>query len=1105
MTIRPSSRLALRSLLLVLPAVILGSWAAGAGNIVVTNTSDSGPGSLRQAILDANASPGGDQITFNIPGPGPHTIQLASMLPAISSPVVIDGYTQPGSQVNTHPTATNARIQIALDGGGRVLFGLRVTGEGSTIRGLSIFGFGDFNIGAGLAISGGGNAVEGNFIGIGPRNNERWGNDCGIIVTEGPGNQIGGGTAAAKNLISGNLYDDVLLDRASGALVQGNLIGTNMEGTAELRDPDGGSTGIHILAFTGGATGVRIGGLTPEARNLISGHRDSGILLQGVGVTQTLIQGNYIGTDHAGAASLANQAAGVMILDGSNNVVGGSLPGAGNLISGNGSTLDSGAAGVLVLEGGDNRIQGNRIGANAAGTGALPNRFAAGVKILASHNTLVGGPEPGAGNLISANGSDGILLDQSPGTVIQGNLIGTDAAGVARLGNAGGGISIALSPDVLVGGTTPEARNLISANGGHGVAVNDSQNFGPRSGRPSSGRPAPRGPSIGTVIQGNVIGADTTGSQPLGNGGAGVALLDRVSQVTVGGDETAKANQIAANVGAGVVLSPTAGNSNVISRNSIFLNGGLGIDIDAGTQDASNVTQNDAADADVGPNGIQNYPTLIAASVVNGRTIVEATMDVTPGRDYRIEYFSTPTADASGFGEGPTFLGSRPVTSFVPSPQFTITMPIVVPPGHWITATATGPDGTSEFSGAIPLSGPPAPPSNLRTTAVQARRIDLAWQDNSLGETGYVIERRDGSGPFQLYAFVGPNVTALAATTDIQPVHSYTFRVYAASLTNQSAPSNEVTVTTPGDLPAAPTNVRLRRPIVVVEDTPGSPLTVTNVDWDDASSENQYEFHIQYLGGEERSYPISAGQKTVRLMNIPPETVFDVWVVAVNSAGSSPSSSRLRATVPPRAPGNLQICIVDGQIQLFWQRRSARETGFRVVRMFNNGQPETVGTAPAGSTQFSQSGPFQPGNYKYFVIAQNSGGEGPFSNPGAVIQLPVEGKLKIAPERVNFGRLRRGSVKQQRLRIRNMGPQSLNVLIPGLSAPFTSSFIGCVAIPPGGFHSITITFTASAATGVKNQDLLIRSSDPSATRVTVPVTGEIIPASARPHPSPKRR
>src|SRR5262244_1177599 len=87
-----------------------------AATFTVTNTADSGPGSLRQAILDANANAGEDTIAFAIPGGGVHTIQPTSPLPAITDPVVVNGYTQPGSSPNTLSTGDNAVILIEIDG-----------------------------------------------------------------------------------------------------------------------------------------------------------------------------------------------------------------------------------------------------------------------------------------------------------------------------------------------------------------------------------------------------------------------------------------------------------------------------------------------------------------------------------------------------------------------------------------------------------------------------------------------------------------------------------------------------------------------------------------------------------------------------------------------------------------------------------------------------------------------------------------------------------------------------------------------------------------------------------------------------------------------------
>lgn len=137
-----------------------------AATVTVISTADSGPGSLRDAILDANASPGLDTIAFNITGGGPHTIQPASALPTITDPVTIDGYTQLGATPNTNPitTGSNAVLKIELDGSnaGGLVHGLRVTGGNSIVRGLVINRFSGHGI---SVITNGGNVIEGNFIG----------------------------------------------------------------------------------------------------------------------------------------------------------------------------------------------------------------------------------------------------------------------------------------------------------------------------------------------------------------------------------------------------------------------------------------------------------------------------------------------------------------------------------------------------------------------------------------------------------------------------------------------------------------------------------------------------------------------------------------------------------------------------------------------------------------------------------------------------------------------------------------------------------------------------------------------------------------------------
>jgi hypothetical protein len=132
----------------------------------VLNTDDAGAGSLRQAILNANASAGADSIAFNIPGGGVHTISPLSALPAMTDAtgIVLDGYSQPGSSPNTLAVGDNAVLAVELDGSlaGSGAIGLSLTSDNNTIRGLVINRFSSH----GISITGNstGNAILGSFM-----------------------------------------------------------------------------------------------------------------------------------------------------------------------------------------------------------------------------------------------------------------------------------------------------------------------------------------------------------------------------------------------------------------------------------------------------------------------------------------------------------------------------------------------------------------------------------------------------------------------------------------------------------------------------------------------------------------------------------------------------------------------------------------------------------------------------------------------------------------------------------------------------------------------------------------------------------------------------
>ncbi len=378
---------------------------------LVSTAADSGAGSLRQAILNSNAAPGSNTIDFNI-GTGAQTISLLSALPNITVPVKIDGTTQPGYTTaplidldGTNAGSTANGLDLAAGSGGSTIRGLvinnfndagisitttdnivlssyigtnaagsasgatamqegiLVSGASNTIGGTAS-GAGNLISGKttyGIAITTSDNLVEDNRIGTDITGTVALGSgSTGVILSGGGSNTIGGTAAAAGNLISGNSSYGVEIgfSGATGNVVEGNLIGTNLAGTGALPNEDG------VLIIT--ASSNTIGGAGPGAGNLISGNTNYGISL--ANGSDNVIAGNQIGTDFTGKLALPNSG-GVGLDNTTGNTIGGTTSGAGNLISGNTSAgVDIGSA----LSTG-NVVAGNKIGTDITGTLALPN------------------------------------------------------------------------------------------------------------------------------------------------------------------------------------------------------------------------------------------------------------------------------------------------------------------------------------------------------------------------------------------------------------------------------------------------------------------------------------------------------------------------------------------------------------------------------------------------------------------------------------------------------------------------------------------------------------------------------------------------------------
>jgi hypothetical protein len=275
-----------------------------------------------------------------------------------------------------------------MDGPSNVIGGDRTT---SPFSGNVISG----NNGRGVMISGPtatSNVLAGNYIGLDRIGTSDLGNALeGIQVSGALGAIIGAASAGTANVIGGNNQNGILLSNATGAIIQGNLIGTNALGTAAVANT------LNGISISTGASHV-IGGSTAASRNIISGNQINGIFINSS--TNNFVQGNYIGTNLAGAAAIPNVSTGVLVFA-FNNTIGGSAAGARNVISGNGT-------GVRVDTGSGNTvIQGNAIGTTADGVSSLPNT-SDGVFISGGNTTTVGGTTAAQANVIAFNGARGV-------------------------------------------------------------------------------------------------------------------------------------------------------------------------------------------------------------------------------------------------------------------------------------------------------------------------------------------------------------------------------------------------------------------------------------------------------------------------------------------------------------------------------------------------------------------------------------------------------------------------------------------------------------------------------------------------------------------------
>ncbi len=371
----------------------------------VCETSTPGKCTLRAAIEEANANPGTDTVGFNIPGSGPYTISPSYGLDFISDPIIIDGTTQPGF-------SGTPIIELEGSSAGTGAPGFFIFAGSSTIRGLVINRF----EGNGIEILvNGDNLIQGNFIGTDITGTLALGNaDDGVLLLA-PNNTIGGITMAARNIISGNQEQGIRMqgNEASGNTIQGNFIGLDSTGTVALGN---GTECCHsgIVIHLGASNNI-IGGNVSGAGNVISGNTADGVTIADVGTVGNIVAGNFIGTDMTGTQDVGNSFDGVVIVGGaSENLIGGTAAGAGNVLSGN----EASGIGIYDIGTTGNLVQGNFIGTDITGTLGLSNSGHGVATAGGASDNLIGGTISGSGNIIAFNNASGIVFASDAGTGI---------------------------------------------------------------------------------------------------------------------------------------------------------------------------------------------------------------------------------------------------------------------------------------------------------------------------------------------------------------------------------------------------------------------------------------------------------------------------------------------------------------------------------------------------------------------------------------------------------------------------------------------------------------------------------------------------------------
>jgi len=660
-----------------------------------------------------------------------------------------------GNFIGTDATGMNA---VANGNGVAMVDGIfnMIGGEDPADRNL-ISG----NTGDGVRISGyntGINSVEGNYIGTKKDGDSALANNIGVNMFKFTGgNTIGCETENGDNVISGNTIAGIRINESNENTIEGNLIGTDKAGAHAIAN----GLGVDICDASDNAVGYFGFG------SVISGNTGPGVRIKTTAnsscpSTGNFVYSNKIGTNAAGTDKIPNDT-GILIQDSSVNDIGSGDPMDSNLVSGNSNE------GVRLENANQTIVFGNFIGTDV--TGAAPIANAAGVEISGGSANEIGCTVPGSNNVISGNTGDGVEITGSAnGNFVQSNLIGVQVDGTSARANGGVGVEvytgahdnvIGVEPPrvIIIGertspdgaqakapaGTAAQSRNAVTGGGCSKRATANNQNTeafktaeqlkarGAKAVQNSSrfqNRAALNGRAMKDIADSatskKAKAPRNTGAKVQGIAGKG--LTPSFTSIT-------GANVIAHNGKDGVRVSSNLDFNNLISQNSIFSNGDLGINLGP---EGDGVTQNNLA-GHSGPNHYQNFPKINFAN--SDDQSIKFDIDGTGGSEpFTIEFFVNYACDGTN-GEGKTFIGSTTVSSG-DNQTYVVQSPYSFANGQVITATATDSDNnTSEFSVCL-TAGPSTPTTPSVTVATPSP--DTVAEDGG-GTLVYTFNRTDST------------------------------------------------------------------------------------------------------------------------------------------------------------------------------------------------------------------------------------------------------------------------------------------------------------------------------------------------------------------------